>query len=65
MESSILNAIGIDPGIIIIIVLVAILFLFMYMIKVSMSMSRFMKKYKIFMLPGLCRAIFYAANIRS
>ena len=49
MESSILNAIGIDPGIIIIIVLVAILFLFMYMIKVSMSMSRFMKKYKIFM----------------
>ena len=49
MESSILNAIGIDPGIIIIIVLVAILFLFMYMIKASMSMSRFMKKYKIFM----------------
>ena len=37
MESSILNAIGIDPGIIIIIVLVAILFLFMYMIKVSIE----------------------------
>lgn len=49
MESNILNAIGIDPGIILIIVLIAILFIFLYLLKVSMTMSRFMKKYKIFM----------------
>ena len=41
MESSIFDAIGIDPGIIMIVLI--------YMIKISMKMSRFMKKYKMFM----------------
>lgn len=49
MESSILNALGIDPGIIIIIVLLAILMIFLYLLKVSMTMTRFMKKYRTFM----------------
>ena len=49
MESSILNAIGIDPGIILIVVLVAVLIMIIYLLKVSMTMSRFMKKYKTFM----------------
>lgn len=49
MESSILNAIGIDPGIIMLIMLVALLFMFLYIMKVSITMSRFMKRYKQFM----------------
>ena len=47
MESSIFDAIGIDPGIIIIFVLGVLLIVLIYMIKISMKMSRFMKKYKI------------------
>ena len=49
MESSIFDAIGIDPGIIIIFVLGVLLIVLIYMIKISMKMSRFMKKYKMFM----------------
>ena len=48
MESSIFDAIGIDPGIIIIFVLGVLLIVLIYMIKISMKMSRFMKKYKMF-----------------
>ena len=49
MESSIFDAIGIDPGIIIIFVLGVLLIVLIDMIKISMKMSRFMKKYKMFM----------------
>ena len=49
MESSIFDAIGIDPGIIIIFVLGVLLIVLIYMIKISMKMTRFMKKYKMFM----------------
>lgn len=49
MQSSILNAIGIDPGIVIIIILVMMIIVLAYLFKVSMTMTRFMKKYKIFM----------------
>ena len=49
MESSIFDAIGIDPGIIIIFVLGVLLIVLIYMIKISMKMSRFMKKYNMFM----------------
>ena len=49
MESSILDAIGIDPGIILIFVLGVLLIVLVYMIKISMKMSRFIKKYKMFM----------------
>ena len=49
MESSIFDAIGIDPGIILIFVLGVLLIVFVYMIKISMKMSRFIKKYKMFM----------------
>ena len=49
MESSIFDAIGIDPGIIIIFVLGVLLIVLIYMIKISMKMSRFIKKYKMFM----------------
>ena len=49
MESSIFDAIGIDPGIIIIFVLGVLLIVLIYMIKISMKMSRFMKKYNMFL----------------
>ena len=49
MESGILNAIGIDPGIILIVVILFMLILFLYMVKLSFKMSRFTKKYKQFM----------------
>ena len=49
MESSIFDAIGIDPGIILIFVLGVLLVVLVYMIKISMKMSRFIKKYKMFM----------------
>ena len=49
MESSIFDAIGIDPGIILIFVLGVLLIVLVYMIKISMKMSRFIKKYKRFM----------------
>ena len=49
MESSIFDAIGIDPGIIIIFVLGVLLIVLIYMIKISMKMSRFIKNYKMFM----------------
>lgn len=49
MESSIFDAIGIDPGIIMIFVLIVLLAVLIYMVKLSMKMSRFMKKYKMFM----------------
>ena len=49
MESSIFDAIGIDPGIIIIFVQGVLLIVLIYMIKISMKTSRFMKKYKMFM----------------
>ena len=48
MESSIFDAIGIDPGIILIFVLGVLLIVLVYMIKISMKMSRFIKKYKMF-----------------
>lgn len=49
MESSILNALGFDPGVIIIILLVLMVFVLLYLSSVSMKMSRFMKRYKLFM----------------
>lgn len=49
MESSIFEAIGIDPGFIIIFVLGVLLIVLIYMVKLSMKMNRFMKKYKMFM----------------
>ena len=49
MQSSILNNLGFDPGILIIIVLVFLVFILLYLSSVSIKMSRFMKRYKIFM----------------
>lgn len=49
MESSIFDAIGIDPGIIIILVLGVLLLVLIYLFKISMKMTRFLKKYKMFM----------------
>ena len=49
MESSIFDAHGIDPGIILIFVLGVLLIVLVYMIKISKKMSRFIKKYKMFM----------------
>ena len=43
MDSNILNAIGIDPGIIIIVVILFMIILLLYMIKLSMKMSRSLK----------------------
>ena len=49
MESSIFDAIGIDPGIILIFGLGVLLIVLVYMIKISMKRSRVIKKYKMFM----------------
>lgn len=49
MESSILNSIGIDPGIIVIVMMGIMIFVLLYMVRVSMKMTRFMKRYRIFM----------------
>lgn len=49
MESSILDAIGIDPGIILIIVIAVMIFMIIYMVKLSFKMTRFLNKYKTFM----------------
>ena len=49
MESSILNSIVIDPGIIVIVMMGIMIFVLLYMVRVSMKMTRFMKRYRIFM----------------
>lgn len=49
MDSKILNAIGIDPGIILIIVILFLLLILIYMVKLSFKMTRFLNKYKVFM----------------
>lgn len=49
MESSILNSLGIDPGIIVITMMGIMIFVLLYMVRVSMKMTRFLKKYRIFM----------------
>lgn len=40
MESSILNSIGIDPGIIVIVMMGIMIFVLLYMVRVSMKMTR-------------------------
>lgn len=49
MESKILNALGVDPGIIFIIMLLVILFVIIYIIKLSSKMKQFNMKYQKFM----------------
>lgn len=49
MESSILEMIGIDPGIIMIIMILILVFVLIYMVKLSFKMTRFLNKYKVFM----------------
>ena len=49
MESSILNSLGIDPGIIVIMMMGIMIFVLLYMVRVSMKLTRFLKKYRIFM----------------
>ena len=49
MESSILDAIGLDPGIVMILMMILMVFVLLYLVRVSMKMSRFMKRYRIFM----------------
>ena len=49
MESSLLNSLGIDPGIILLLMMVLMVFVLLYLGRVSIRMSRFMKRYRIFM----------------
>lgn len=49
MNGGILDAMGIDGGIILIIVLLVMIFMIIYMIKLSFKMTRFLNKYKTFM----------------
>ena len=49
MESSMLNSLGIDPGIILLLMMVLMVFVLLYLGRVSIRMSRFMKRYRIFM----------------
>lgn len=49
MDSSFLNSLGFDPGIIIIVLMMMMVFVLLYLVRVSMKMSRFMKRYRIFM----------------
>ena len=43
MESSILNSLGIDPGIIVIVMMGIMIFVLLYMVNVSMKMTSFVK----------------------
>ncbi len=49
MSESVLNSIGIDPGIIMILLMVMMVFVLLYLVRVSMKLSRFTKRYRIFM----------------
>ena len=49
MESNILDAIGLDPGIVMILMMILMVFVLLYLVRVSMKMSRFLKRYRIFM----------------
>ena len=49
MNSTILNSLGIDPGILIIAMMAIMVFVLLYMVRVSMKLTRFLKKYRIFM----------------
>ena len=49
MSESILNSIGIDPGIIMILLMGMMVFVLLYLVRVSMKLSRFTKRYRIFM----------------
>jgi hypothetical protein len=49
MESSILDSLGIDPGIIVIALMGIMIFVLLYMVRVSMKLTRFLKRYRIFM----------------
>ncbi len=49
MESSILNSLGFDPGILIMMLMVLMVFVLLYLVRVSMKLTRFTKRYRIFM----------------
>ena len=49
MESSVLNALGLDPGIVMVLMMILMVFVLLYLVRVSMKMSRFLKRYRIFM----------------
>ena len=49
MQSTILNNLGFDPGILMLFLLIIMVFVLLYLASVSMKLSRFMKKYKLFM----------------
>lgn len=49
MESSILNALGVDPGIILVLMMILMIFVLLYLARVSIKQTRFLKRYRIFM----------------
>lgn len=49
MQSSILNSLGFDPGILMIVMMAIMVFVLIYMVRVSMKLTRFLKRYRIFM----------------
>ena len=49
MQSSFLNSLGFDPGILMIVLLLIMALVLFYLAHVSMKMSRFLKRYKLFM----------------
>lgn len=49
MESSLLNSIGLDPGIILVLMMILMVFVLLYLVRVSMKMTRFLKRYRVFM----------------
>lgn len=49
MQSSILNRMGLDPGILMLIILIVLIFVLIYLSNVSIRLSRFQKRYKLFM----------------
>ena len=49
MESSILNSLGLDPGIILVLLMILMVFVLLYLVRVSMKLTRFLKRYRIFM----------------
>ena len=50
MQSEVLNRLGFDPGWLMLVLLILMVFILLYLASVSMKMSRFMRRYKLFMM---------------
>ena len=49
MQSSLLNSLGFDPGLVLIFMMILMVFVLLYLVRVSIKLTRFLKRYRIFM----------------